>query len=121
MNTVPPQVAQSWFIRMYANDETEIEEFAQRTGWRPKLLETGLWIFEQNETNKPERVFAHDLMHDGGPWLAEAREYLLWKVPNGDNLIWSSSDKVNITVRQIEELACQVAAAAINEDRKTRK
>lgn len=65
-----------------------------------------------------DTISSHELMNRGGPWVAQAREYLLWKVPNADRLTWSSrTDQVTLTVYQIEELASWVAAAAINEDR----
>lgn len=64
------------------------------------------------------RVFAHDLISEGGSWLAEAREYLLQHAPNGDHLIWGSHQPITLSIREIEELAACVAAKAINEDRK---
>lgn len=51
----------------------------------------------------------------GGEWLGAARNYLQWNAMNGDNLTWNSDDEVRgLTVRKIEEMASQIAAAAIN-------
>lgn len=61
------------------------------------------------------RVFSHDLMKEGGKWLAQARDFLQRRVPGGEDLIWGSEEPVRITVRQIEEMAAEVAARAINE------
>jgi hypothetical protein len=64
-----------------------------------------------------DKVFAWDLRKVGGGWLAQARTYLQWNVPFGEFLTWGSLEPVNISVKQIEELASEVAANAINQER----
>ena len=58
---------------------------------------------------------ARYLSKKGGYFLAAARNYVLCHVPQGDNVTWASDDKVKITMRQLEELASEVAAAAIED------
>lgn len=61
-----------------------------------------------------KKINHFDLMSGGGNWLGSARNYLLCNVRNGDNLTWGSQDIVNITVKQIEELASEVSATTLN-------
>jgi hypothetical protein len=64
-----------------------------------------------------DRILAHQLGKKGGAWLGAARSYLQWHVPGGDQVTWGSEQSVHITIRQIEQMASEIAAAAINEDR----
>jgi hypothetical protein len=57
----------------------------------------------------PER-----LMEKGGPHLGAAREYLLWHYPRGDSLTWGSWEPVTLPVKQLEEMACHIAAKVLN-------
>jgi hypothetical protein len=61
------------------------------------------------------KITAYTLSQKGGKWLGVARSYLQCKAMWGDRLIWGSQDSVTLTVKQIEELASEVAAAAFNE------
>jgi hypothetical protein len=66
--------------------------------------------------SKIERVRGYEL-RGGGEWLGNARNWLLWhKDPHG-RLTWGSDDEVRMTVKEIEELASEAAAGAINEER----
>lgn len=56
----------------------------------------------------------YDLKLSGGVHYSEARSWLQQNVAQGDNLTWGSEDKVHLTVRQVEEIACYVAAAVLN-------
>jgi hypothetical protein len=58
-----------------------------------------------------------DLKRQGGRWLGEARGWLQWNTRNGDRVTWGSDDVIQppLTVRDIEDLAAHVAAAAIEE------
>lgn len=56
------------------------------------------------------------LQKQGGEWLAAARSYLQNHCRGGDENPWGSDcHSVTMTMRQVEELAAQVAAAAIVE------
>lgn len=66
------------------------------------------------------RVYGYDLHKQGGNHLAAAREYLQCNIRGGDSCTWGSNQILHMTVAQIEEMASEIAAAAINEDRKNR-
>jgi hypothetical protein len=64
------------------------------------------------------KITMFDLYKRGGTHLRIARENLQQHAMNGDRLRWGSDDIVaGMTVRQIEMIACEIAAAAINEER----
>lgn len=66
-----------------------------------------------------KRVNPYDLMRRGGSWLAQARDYLQRRAMGGDSLTWGSEQEVRgLTVRDIETMASEIAAIAINDDRK---
>lgn len=73
-------------------------------------------------TQRPtEKVETLDLLHTkGGAWLGQTREWIMRTAYNGECVEWGSNDrlKMDLTVRDIEEFAAMVAAAAINEDRR---
>lgn len=73
---------------------------------RAKLAE-----YEQDR----ERVRGSDLLRQGGEWLGTARNWLKWHKRNGDQVTWGSNDVLEgpFTVREVEELAADVAAAAM--------
>lgn len=62
------------------------------------------------------RVDPLQLRREGGAWLGAARSWLQWHTRNGDRVTWGSTDAVDktFTVRDVEELAAEVAAAAMN-------
>lgn len=68
-----------------------------------------------------ETVFAHELSRKGGTWLATARTWLQSHVNNGSSVTWGSGETITMTVRQFEDCAAFIAAAAINDDRKQRR
>lgn len=53
----------------------------------------------------------HELLGKGGSWLGAARRYLQWNVRGGDTCTWGSGDVLEMTVKQIEELAAHAVAA----------
>ena len=68
------------------------------------------------------RVDALELYRKGGDWLGRARSYLQRKAKGGEYLTWGSDEPVEwLTVRDIELMAAEIAAAAINDDRKYRR
>lgn len=56
-----------------------------------------------------------DLLREGGPWLGAARSWLQWNKRNGSDVTWGSGDVLQppFTVREVESLAADVAAAAM--------
>lgn len=62
-----------------------------------------------------ERPTAAELLRQGGEWLGAARSWLQWHTRNGDQVTWGSGDLIEpqLSVRQIEDLASEVAAAAM--------
>jgi hypothetical protein len=70
-----------------------------------------------DQETQMDRVFAHDLNRRGGAYLGAAREWLQSNVNGGDQVRWASQAVIHITVRQFEEAAAVIAAAAINADR----
>ena len=64
-----------------------------------------------------KKVIPVELMRQGGKWLGAARTWIQWHCVNGEQVIWGSHDelKPTLTVKDVEELAADVAAAAINE------
>ncbi len=51
-------------------------------------------------------------LKNGGEWLGAAHKWLLWHKDTGGRLTWGSQDEVRMTVKEIEELALNVAIAA---------
>lgn len=66
-----------------------------------------------------KQVYEYELEKTGGKWLAAARNWLQCHRINGSSVIWGSGEvlRPHFTVKDIEELAAAVAAAAINEER----
>lgn len=61
------------------------------------------------------------LVRQGGHWLGSARNFLQRKAFDGDRLTWGSQREVRgLTVSDIEEMASEIASAAINQDRADR-
>jgi len=57
-----------------------------------------------------------NMMSEGGIHLRAARHYLLWNITRGSALKWGSGEQtVTLTVRQVEEMACKIAAALHND------
>lgn len=61
-----------------------------------------------------ERIASYELLRRGGEWLGVAREWVKWHKRNGDRVTWGSSDELQppMTIREVEELAAEVAASA---------
>ena len=58
------------------------------------------------------------LARQGGAWIGAARRWIQSRFMNGDSVIWGSHDLLKgapVTVADIEEVAAEAAAAAINE------
>lgn len=65
--------------------------------------------------------FVQLLREKGGDWLGRAREWIQCKAMNGEQVTWGSQDYLKLkplTVQDIELLASEIAAAAINEHNK---
>ena len=58
------------------------------------------------------------LAKKGGAWLGTARSYLQHHVRGGDTYEWGSENIIHMSMRQVEEMAAEVAAAAIIEHEK---
>ena len=58
-----------------------------------------------------------ELKKQGGKWLAAARTWMQGNFLNGETVIWGSMEFLSprVTVKDIEELAAIMVAAAINE------
>lgn len=63
-------------------------------------------------------VFAHELSKKGGSWLGTARTWLQSNVINGDTVRWNSGERISMSVKQFEDCAAHIAAAAINQERR---
>jgi hypothetical protein len=61
------------------------------------------------------KISGYNLMKKGGKWLGAARSWIQWNIPRGDSVTWGSDETVTVSIRQLEELAADVAAAVINE------
>jgi hypothetical protein len=72
---------------------------------------------------KEKYVLPCELKRKGGKWLGTARSWMQSNAYNGDRVIWGSSEVLvpHMTVKDLEDLAAHVAAAAINEERKRKK
>jgi len=66
-----------------------------------------------------ERVYPEELMRKGGTWLGALRNRIKWLRCGGGNesIIWGSdvSPTPPFTMREVEELGAEAAAAAMNE------
>lgn len=64
-------------------------------------------------------VTKEGLLREGGAWLAEVREHILWNSFNGSDVTWGSDDEVRFTrplsVHDLEYLAAKIAAKALTE------
>lgn len=64
------------------------------------------------------QVWPHDLRRKGGAWVAAARGWIQTRFRNGDSVTWGSTDLLQgapVTVADIEQVAAEAAAAALNE------
>ncbi len=63
--------------------------------------------------------YSHLMAIRGGSHLGSVREWMKCKARNGENVTWGSQDLLQLryplTVQLLEDLACQVAAAAVND------
>lgn len=62
-----------------------------------------------------------DELKGGGSWLGTARDYVQRNCVGGDTVIWGSETLMQLTMRQIEEMALMVAASAVKADRSKRR
>jgi hypothetical protein len=62
-------------------------------------------------------IDAYTLLRDGGAWIGRARAWMQNHKHNGSRVTWGSDEVLQppMTVRQVEEVAADSAAAAINE------
>jgi hypothetical protein len=70
-----------------------------------------------------EHVYAFQLARKGGAWLGAARSWMQRRFRNGESVTWGSNDLLTgapVTVADIEEVAAEAAAAALNERNKGR-
>jgi len=84
----------------------------------PEFIKEGLELEKAEQLARAKkRILPCELYKKGGKWLGAARTWLQWNTKNGDRVTWGSNDVIepHLTVKQIEDLAAHVAAAAINE------
>lgn len=73
------------------------------------------------EASAHERlVSVADELRHGGKWLGAARTWMQSNIRNGDTMIWSSAEPVQIPFCKLEEFARHVAIHAVAEDRAKR-
>ena len=75
--------------------------------------------------NPMPRTFRNDVQRKGGTWLADVREWMQCKIPNGDCVTWGSNDLLGsrtlptqpfpFTVHDVEEIGAVAATAVYNE------
>ena len=58
---------------------------------------------------------------NGGPWLGAARTWMQSHIKNGDTMPWSSTEEITIPFFVLEDLAREVAIAAVREERRKNK
>ena len=63
-------------------------------------------------------IAVYEELKKGGKWLGAARTWMQSNVRGGDVLTWGSSEMVSIPFCKLEELALQVAVAAVEEERR---
>lgn len=51
----------------------------------------------------------------GGKWLAAVRRYMQNNIRNGDQVTWGSNTILNVTARQLEEIAAEAVSATFPE------
>lgn len=51
----------------------------------------------------------------GGDWLAAAQDFILWKIPGSEHVNYEDSDTVTLTLKQIDEMAAEIAEATVRE------
>lgn len=69
---------------------------------------------------KPASETKDEFRRQGGKWLAAARSWVQWHCRNGSSVTWGSDEPLvpHLTMRQIEDLASDVAWAALKEKEK---
>jgi len=75
--------------------------------------------------NPMPRNFRHEVLHKGGSWLGDVREWMQCKIPNGEHVTWGSNDLLGsltvptqpacFTVKDVEEIGAVAATAVYNE------
>lgn len=74
--------------------------------------------FRLVERKPKTNITAQELSNKGGSWLGRVRSWIQWNCTNGDEVTWGSFDHLKnkpFTVKDLELLAADIAAAAINE------
>lgn len=59
-------------------------------------------------------------LRGGGNYLSAMRNWLLWHKRGSDRLTWGSSDEVTLTVKELEEMALEIAVAAESDIKRAR-
>ena len=64
-----------------------------------------------------DNIHATALLRKGGKWLSATRSWIQNNCINGDRVTWGSNEILfpRITIRMLEEVASEAAAAAVNE------
>lgn len=73
------------------------------------------WIKEKIMSSVEEEL------KGGGNWLGAARRWIQNNIPRGDSIVWSSHENVSVPFNKLQELAQEVAIAAVEEDRQKRE
>jgi len=116
------RLAKETLCREFSDMAADIAE-KERDSERTRAEAAEAKVAELLEGRK--KVTAFDLQKRGGEWLGAARSWLQRHTRNGEDVTWGSGDIVEkrFSVREIEDLAADVAAAAMrpqpNEERVT--
>lgn len=78
-----------------------------------------------NKTHIEQLLEEKEFKRRGGSWLGEARKWMQWNCLNGSDVRWGSDEALRtthgpLTVKDVEELAADIAWKAVQEDRKRR-
>jgi hypothetical protein len=64
------------------------------------------------------KITKEQLLHKGGSWLGAIRSWIQWNAINGSQVTWGSDEPLRftkaLTVKDLEELAAEIAANALN-------
>lgn len=67
--------------------------------------------------NITDYINLRDELSRGGNWLGAARGWIQGNLPDGSIIKWGSPKTVEVSYKQLEELALCVATAAVSADR----
>lgn len=108
-------------------DESQVDLRAAMSALLSRARQARIAADEALKTPAKEetRVDPFTLLNEtGGEWLGAARSWIQNHAINGSDVTWGSQDQLRrgpLSVHEVERFAAQVAAAAINEDRKKRR